>query len=76
MNSSTHQSDHLISNREHEVIKLIAFERTSKEIAQELHISTQTVISHRQNIMSKMGVRNVAGVVRVGFERGILLVNP
>ena len=51
---------------------MIAHEHTSKEIASELYISTETVLSHRRNIMHKMNVRNVAGMVRVGMERGLV----
>jgi len=61
-----------ITKREREVLHLIAHEHTSKEIASELYISTETVLSHRRNIMHKMNVRNVAGMVRVGMERGLV----
>ncbi len=65
-----------ISNREEQVLDLIAFEKTSKEIADELFISSHTVISHRKNLMDKLSVRNTAGLVRRAFELGILpLVN-
>lgn len=61
-----------ISSREHEVLNLIAYEFTSKEIAQKLYISRETVRSHRKNMMLKLGVKNVAGLVRVGFEKELL----
>ncbi len=61
-----------ITNREKEVLRLIAAEYTTKEIAHELFLSTHTVVSHRKNILHKMEVRNVAGMVRKGFERGLL----
>ena len=61
-----------ISPREQEILHLIAHEKTSKEIASELYISTETVLSHRRNIMHKMNVRNVAGMVRVGMEKGLV----
>ena len=72
MNTSHHQSDQLISNREHEVLQLIAFEKTSKEIASDLYICPETVNSHRRNIMSKLKVKNTAGMVRVGMEKGVV----
>ena len=62
----------IVSTREREVLKLIAYEFTSKEIAQQLFISFHTAISHRQNLMEKLGVRNSAGLVRKGFELGLL----
>jgi len=53
---------------------LVAQEHSTPEIATKLFISHHTVISHRKNLMSKMGVKNTAGLVRVGFEIGILNV--
>ena len=61
-----------ISTREKEILHLIAFEKTSKEIALSLFISDHTVISHRKNLMEKLSVRNTAGLVRRGFELGLL----
>ena len=64
-----------ISSREQEVLELIAYEHNSKEIAQQLFISEHTVISHRKNLISKLDVRNTAGLVRRAFEIGLLKVN-
>lgn len=64
-----------ISSREEEVLRLIAFEHTSSEIAEALYISKHTAISHRKNLLKKFQVRNVAGLVRRGFELGILNSN-
>ncbi|NND06288.1 MAG: response regulator transcription factor [Saprospiraceae bacterium] len=61
-----------ISQREQQILRLIAFELTSKEIAQELYISTNTVNTHKKNLGDKLDVRNLAGMVRRGFELGIL----
>ena len=60
-----------ISKREAEVLKLIADEYTTKEIASELYISFQTVLSHRKNLLDKMEVKNTAGLIRKAFECGI-----
>ena len=64
-----------ISNREIEVLKMIAYEYTSKEIAEALFISTHTADTHRKNLISKMNVRNSAGLVRVAFEQGYLTIS-
>lgn len=61
-----------LSNREREVIYLIAHEYSSKEIANKLCVSPETVRTHRKNIMTKMSVKNMAGIVRVAFERHLL----
>ena len=63
-----------LTTREQQIIKLLADEYSSKQIADELHISFDTVKSHRKNIQQKLGVKNVAGVVRVAFQRRILHV--
>jgi len=63
-----------ISKREREILHLISFENTSKEIAQKLCISVHTALSHRKNLMWKLEVKNTAGLVRKGFEQGYLMV--
>ena len=66
---------HSISPREREVLCLIAYEHTSKEIAATLHISSHTAITHRQNLLEKLNARNTAGLVRRAFEHGILTLS-
>jgi DNA-binding CsgD family transcriptional regulator len=61
-----------ISQREQQVLELIAFEKTSKEIASDLYISDHTVLSHRKNLLEKLDVKNTAGLVRRAFELGLL----
>ncbi len=61
-----------ISPREKEVLHLIAYENTAKEIAEKLFISNHTAISHRQNLMLKLSVKNTAGLVRRAFELGLI----
>lgn len=63
-----------ITQREKQVLNLIAHEHSSKEIAEKLFVSHETVNSHRKNMMDKLGVRNAAGLVRVAFERGLMRV--
>ena len=61
-----------ISPRERQVLHLVAYEKTSKEIAAQLYISNHTAISHRKNLMDKLKVKNTAGMVRRGFELGLI----
>ena len=63
-----------LSEREVEVLQLISSELTIREIAKQLFVSKHTVVSHCKNIKEKLGARNVAGVVRAGFEKGYLEV--
>jgi len=63
-----------ITAREREVLSLISYEYTSKEIASSLFLSTHTVDSHKKNLKVKLDVKNTAGLVRRGFELGILQI--
>ena len=53
-----------LTKREVEVLKLIAQEYNTKEIADKLFISTHTVETHRKNLLSKLAVKNSAGLAR------------
>ena len=61
-----------ISRREKEVLELIVKEHTTQEIADTLFISLKTVESHRRSLLTKMGVRNTAGLVRVAIENQLI----
>jgi DNA-binding NarL/FixJ family response regulator len=61
-----------ISRREKEVLKLIAEEFTTQEIADKLFISLKTVESHRSNLLAKLNARNSAGLVRISIENKLL----
>jgi DNA-binding NarL/FixJ family response regulator len=61
-----------LSEREREVLSLIAEGSTSKEIAARLFISVQTVETHRSNLMTKLKVRNMAGMVVYAVRLGLV----
>ncbi len=61
-----------LSRRETEVLKLIADGLSTSKIADKLFISFNTVESHRKNILTKFGARNVAELIRMAAERGML----
>jgi DNA-binding NarL/FixJ family response regulator len=60
-----------LTPREKEVLKLIAEELTSSEIAGKLFISLNTVETHRKNLMSKLNVKNTAGLVKYALQNGL-----
>lgn len=60
-----------LTPREVDVLKNVAAGRTNKEIAARLAIGTRTVESHRESLMQKLGVRHVAGLIRVAIEEGL-----
>lgn len=61
-----------LSRREKEVLKLIAQEFTTQEIADALYISLKTVESHRSSLLSKLNARNSVGLVRIAMENSLL----
>lgn len=61
-----------LTQREKEVLQLIAQEFTTEEIGNQLFISVNTVQTHRKNLISKFGVRNSVGLVLRALELGLL----
>ena len=61
-----------ITEREIDVLKLIVQEFTTTEIAEKLFISTHTVETHRKNLISKLNVRNIAGLVKYAMQHGLV----
>ncbi len=61
-----------LSQREVELIRLIAEELTMKEIAEQLFLSEHTVKTHRKNIMAKLDVKNTAGLIKKAFILGLI----
>lgn len=51
-----------VTEREKEIVKMVALGKTNKEISDLLFISTHTVITHRKNITSKLGIKTIAGL--------------
>lgn len=60
-----------LTPREIDVLRLVVAGKLNKEIAGELNISFQTVLSHRKNITSKLGVKTVAGLTFYAISNGI-----
>ncbi|HEU5287259.1 MAG TPA: response regulator transcription factor [Candidatus Limnocylindria bacterium] len=61
-----------LTEREREVLQLIAEGKTAGQIAEDLHISTHTVQSHRDSIMAKLGLHNRAALIRYALRRGLV----
>jgi DNA-binding NarL/FixJ family response regulator len=60
------------SDREHEILRLIASGKTSEQIAERLKISHLTVKAHRRNMMRKLNVNNAAELITKALEMGFL----
>jgi len=61
-----------LSPREKEILQLITEEHTSAEIAKLLFISEKTVEKHRTNIMDKLKIHNLAGLVKFAIKHGLV----
>jgi DNA-binding NarL/FixJ family response regulator len=72
--SSTKRSNRL-SSRELEVLQLIAEGKPNKQVAAELGVSFKTVDKHRQHLMSKLDIHDVAGLTRYAIAEGIIESN-
>ncbi len=70
--TSTYSYVPTLTNRETEVLQLIAEELTTEEIGQRLFISSNTVQTHRKNLISKFGVRNSVGLILKALELGMI----
>ena len=65
----------LLTDRERQVLRLIAEGKTNKEVAKYLSISKSTVNIHRTNIMQKLDIHDTAGLVRYSMEKGIIVID-
>ncbi len=61
-----------LSQREREVLQLLAEGRTGAQIAERLSLSQKTVETYRARLVEKLGIRDVAGLVRFAIQRGIV----
>lgn len=64
-----------LTEREREVMQLVCEGHTNRAIAQMLDVSVSTVEKHRASLMSKLGVRDVASLVRVALKRGLIFLD-
>lgn len=71
INKSTIQNRADVSPREVEILRLICQELTMREIGEMLHLSEQTIQTHRKNLMKKTQAKNAVGLVKFAFQSGI-----
>lgn len=62
----------ILTDREKQVLKLVAEGKTNKEVAEILEISVKTAMGHRANLMEKLGIHNRAELVKFALQRGIV----
>ena len=72
VNKEVHLTNSVLTEREIEVITLISLEYTGKEISNKLFISTNTVETHRKNIIKKIKVKNTIGLVKYALKNKLI----
>jgi DNA-binding NarL/FixJ family response regulator len=65
-------SYHLLTEREREVLQLLAEGRSNKEVAAVLGVGVSTVETHRANLMQKLGLRNTAEIVLYAVRKHVI----
>jgi len=71
-NPSTSRSPDFLTDREREILQLVAESHSTKEIAAKLGISVKTVDNHRTNLMRKLNLHDVASLTRYALEVGLI----
>ena len=66
----------VLTVRQREVLRLVAGGKSTKEIAYALSLSVKTVETHRAQIMERLGIRDVAGLVRYALRTGLVPPDP
>lgn len=64
-----------LTKREVEVLKLLCYQLTAKEIAEKLYVSKKTVETHKANLLQKTGARNIAGIIIYAAQNGFIKIN-
>jgi DNA-binding NarL/FixJ family response regulator len=67
-----HKKANRLSSREVEILQLIAEGKPNKQVAAELGVSFKTVDKHRQHLMSKLDIHDIAGLTRYAIAQGII----
>lgn len=70
--SLEHSCSTQLTSREAEVLQLVAEGSANKQISAELHISVKTVEKHRQSLMKKLRIHDIAGLTRYAIDKGVI----
>ncbi len=62
----------VLTSRQREILQLVAEGKSTKEVAQMLDLSVKTVETHRAQIMDRLGIRDLAGLVRYAVRTGLV----
>jgi DNA-binding NarL/FixJ family response regulator len=67
---------HELTSRQREILQLIAEGSSTKAIAQKLNLSIKTVETHRSELMRRLDIHDVAGLVRYAIKTGLVTLGP
>ncbi len=67
-------SSDALTQRERTIVRLVSLGLTNRQIAQQLYLSTHTVITHRKNISSKLGIKSVSGLTVYAIVNNIITI--
>ncbi len=65
-------SKKILTDREIEIVRMVAEGKITKEIADQLHVSVRTVETHRSKIMKKLNVSNASEMIRLAYEKKLI----
>jgi DNA-binding NarL/FixJ family response regulator len=68
------QAENELTPREQTIVKLVSLGMTNKQIADELFLSTHTVITHRKNISSKLGIKSASGLTIYAIVNNLITI--
>ena len=71
-NSDESYSSNILTSRQREILQLIAEGQTTKDIAQLLDLSIKTIETHRTELMKRLDIHDVAGLVRYAIRQGLI----
>jgi DNA-binding CsgD family transcriptional regulator len=69
------KNNEILSEREKDIVRLIALGLTNKEIAEKLFLSIHTVTTHRKNISNKLGIKSISGLTIYAIINGIISID-
>ena len=68
------QPGEMLTKREMTIVRLVSLGMTNRQIADKLYLSTHTVITHRKNISSKLGIKSVSGLTVYAIVNNIITI--
>ncbi len=71
LSAAQRQDPPVLSGREREVVQLLAEGRSTREVAERLHVSVKTVETHRVNVMKKLGLTSLAELTKYAIREGL-----